>query len=89
MDTAKHIINQLKDRHGLTDQAIAEHVDSTQPTIWRVRTGANDCTASMYIKLVQLLRRLDAGVHTHTSADDPAGIKPHELGVSLESTPAA
>ena len=89
MDTAKHIINQLKDRHGLTDQAIAEEVDSTQPTIWRVRTGTNDSTASMYIKLVQLLKRLDDGVHTAADAADAPGIKPCELGVSLESTPGA
>ena len=85
MESAANIIAQLKSRHELTDQAIADEVKSTQPTIWRIRTGANDSTASMYIKLVQMLERLDADVHAATHATGSADCNSAGLGEPIET----
>ncbi len=60
METAQDIIKAIQARHELTDQALATLVESTQPTIWRIRTGdSKDCAASLYIRLMNLRRTLD------------------------------
>lgn len=62
MDTAKDIIVRIQDSHGLTDQALADIVESTQPTIWRIRTGeTKDCAASLYIALMLAQKKLGSG----------------------------
>jgi hypothetical protein len=64
MDTAKDMIAEIQARHGLTDQALADLVESTQPTIWRIRTGeTKDCAASLYMRLAAL-RATDCPVTT-------------------------
>lgn len=61
MDTALKIIEDIS-AFGLTDKAIADSVDSTQPTIWRIRTGeTQDCSASLYINLSNFRQKLGAG----------------------------
>ncbi len=60
MDTAKDMIAEIQARHNLTDQALATLVESTQPTIWRIRNGdTKDCAASLYMRLANLRTRLD------------------------------
>jgi hypothetical protein len=52
MDTAKNLIDAIQKSQLLTDRALADLVQSTQPTIWRIRTGATkDCAASLYLRL--------------------------------------
>jgi predicted transcriptional regulator len=54
MDTVKTLVARLNEQ-GMTDKAIAESVDSTQPTIWRIRNGVTeDCSASLYMRIAQL-----------------------------------
>jgi hypothetical protein len=56
MDTVKTLVARLNEQ-GMTDQAIADLVDSTQPTIWRIRNGVTeDCAASLYIRIAQLAK---------------------------------
>ncbi len=48
------ILSDLKDK-GLTDSEIAAMANSTQPTIWRIRTGVtSDCGAILYASLLKL-----------------------------------
>ncbi len=94
MDTAKDIIAAIQTTHGLTDQALASLVESTQPTIWRVRTGdTKDCSASLYMRLFNLREALDKkhGPVNHTVDHDAPNVKPAKLGDALksESTSAA
>ena len=85
MDTARTIIDAIQSRHNLTDQALAALVDSTQPTIWRIRNGdTKDCAASLYMRLLHVRQSLDS-----TVSPDAPNVKPGELGVSLETQPAA
>lgn len=69
MDTAKDIIADIQSRHSLTDQALATLVESTQPTIWRIRTGdTKDCSASLYMRIANLRRVLDDQPQTKQAA---------------------
>lgn len=81
MDTAREIIDAIQSRHNLTDQALAARVESTQPTIWRIRNGdTKDCAASLYIRLVHLRQALDSPI-----SPDAPNVKAGELGETLES----
>lgn len=43
---------------GFTDQQIADHVDATQPTITRLRTGINPDTSWQRGKKIEEMHRL-------------------------------
>ena len=59
MKTAQEITRILADDFRLTDAAIAQMVGSNQPTIWKVRNGhTKDCSASLYMALLQQLNEL-------------------------------
>jgi len=62
MDTAQEIVSSLADRFKLSDEDIAKRVGSTQPTIWRVRSGkTKDCGATLYRSLLQLREQMKVG----------------------------
>jgi len=55
MDTPHEVVTQLAGQFNLSDAEIAKRVDSTQPTIWRLRSGkSSDCSAFLFIGLVKL-----------------------------------
>lgn len=55
MNTAQQIINEITASTGLSDSVIAKLVNTTQPTIWRIRTGVTeDCGAKLYMDLLAL-----------------------------------
>ena len=59
MDSAKQIIDDLQERHELSDSEIARLCDTSQPTIWRVKNGAvKSCSSDLYIALSLLRKRL-------------------------------
>ena len=90
LDAPQLIISELQSRHNLTEVQIAKLACTSQPTVSRLlNTAAITCKAGLYIRLVELRERFDAGVHTAADAADAPGLKPRELGVSLESTPGA
>jgi hypothetical protein len=79
MNTPQEVAAELAARFNLSDQDIAERVKSTQPTIWRVRTGiSKDCSASLFIALVQLRDELVRG-SAEVAAD--AAPEPHQEAV--------
>lgn len=54
MDTAQQIIIDLA-QLGMSDSDIAKEVVSSQPTIWRIRTGeTKSCASDLYIALANL-----------------------------------
>jgi hypothetical protein len=55
MDTVKQIIDDLS-AFGMNDASIAAEVDSTQPTIWRIRTGATKACSSVLYSELSILR---------------------------------
>lgn len=60
MDTAREIVSAIGKQFGLTDSDIAARVKSSQPTIWRLRTGrSKDCGSRLYTAL----RRLHTELH--------------------------
>lgn len=62
MNTPQEVAAELAARFNLSDQDIAERVKSTQPTIWRLRTGiSKDCSAFLFIALIQLRDELVRG----------------------------
>ena len=62
MDTAQELVTSLADRFKLSDEDIARRVGSTQPTIWRVRSGkTKDCGATLYRSLLRLSEQLKVG----------------------------
>lgn len=59
MDSAKQILDELSSIHLLSDSEIARRVDSSQPTISRIRNDkVADCSANLYIALCQLIESL-------------------------------
>lgn len=55
MDTARDIICALNSEQKLSDAEIARQVGSSQPTIWRIRTGKTaDCSSALYRELLRL-----------------------------------
>lgn len=59
MDTVQTILDELANAYDLTDSEIARRVESSQPTIWRIRTGqSKDCASSLYRALAELREEL-------------------------------
>jgi len=55
MDTAHALITYLSEDLKLSDSEIARRASSSQPTIWRLRTGeTKDCSSSLYISLMKI-----------------------------------
>lgn len=55
MKSPKDLINDIGERYKLSDSEIARRVQSTQPTIWRLRTGATrDCMSGLRTRLEEL-----------------------------------
>jgi predicted transcriptional regulator len=54
MNTPREIIEMLRQDKGMSDSKIASAVNSSQPTIWRLRNKKGDCTASTYRALLDL-----------------------------------
>jgi hypothetical protein len=52
MDTAKKILDSISHDYSLSDSEIARRVGTSQPTIFRIRSGA-DCFASLYIAICE------------------------------------
>ena len=53
MDSAKQILDDISANYGFSDSEIARRVKTTQPTIFRIRNGA-DCYSSLYIAICRL-----------------------------------
>lgn len=69
METANEVINLLSGQFNLTDADIAKRVGSTQPTIWRLRSGkTKDCSADLYRNLYQLMKEL-ANQHSQSEQE--------------------
>lgn len=55
MDTAHEVVKSIAAKTKLPDGEIARRAGSSQPTIWRLRTGkTKDCSADLYRRLCQL-----------------------------------
>jgi hypothetical protein len=75
MDTAQEIVSALAGHFKLSDEDIAKRVGSTQPTIWRVRSGkTKDCGATLYRSLLHLRNKLevDASAPAHEPHQEAA-----------------
>lgn len=59
MDSARDIVSVISETFQLSDDAIAKRVGSSQPTIWRIRTGKTlDCSSGLYRELCALRNSL-------------------------------
>lgn len=55
MDTAHEVVTALSSRFEMSDVEIAKRIGSSQPTVWRLRSGkTKDCSADLYRKLCLL-----------------------------------
>lgn len=72
MDTAHEVVMALNNRFDLSDAEIAKRIGSSQPTVWRLRSGkTKDCSADLYRKLCLLRAEVSQKVGAGDTAPEP------------------
>jgi transcriptional regulator with XRE-family HTH domain len=72
MDTAHEVVMTLSSAFDMSDAEIAKRIGSSQPTVWRLRSGkTKDCTADLYRKLCLLREEVAQSAEKLGAGDTP------------------
>jgi transcriptional regulator with XRE-family HTH domain len=88
MDTAHEVVMTLSAQFDMSDAEIAKRIGSSQPTVWRLRSGkTKDCTADLYRKLCLLREEVVQNVPKLGADDTPQSQSLSGTAQRLPDTP--